>query len=152
MKLADPAVFATCFAALYAAHHVGDHWLQTHHQAITKGRTDRDGALACLRHVLTLTALKGAALALAIAVTGIRFPLYGLFLAVALLIDAASHAWADRRITLLALADRIGKGEFARLGDVMAAPAGTGAYALDQSWHIGWLFLTALIAALGATS
>ncbi|SEG90968.1 hypothetical protein SAMN04489712_1282 [Thermomonospora echinospora] len=63
--------------------------------------------------------------------------------------DGISHYWADRRTTLLRLARLVGKGEFAELGDGAAAPAGTGAYALDQSWHIGWLFAAALIACLG---
>src|SRR5690606_5472138 len=76
--------------------------------------------------------------------------------ATALAVDAISHYWADRRTTLLALADWLGrtvlpgKGEFARLGDGSAAPTGTGAYALDQSWHVGWLFAARLRAALGA--
>jgi hypothetical protein len=48
-----------------------------------------------------------------------------------------------------------GKGEFWHLG----APRpghddnpclGTGAYALDQSWHIAWLFISALVIAGGA--
>lgn len=52
-------------------------------------------------------------------------------------------------MTLARLADRLGKGEFARLGDGAAAPAGTGAYALDQSWHVAWLLIAALIACMG---
>lgn len=149
---ADPAAFAAVFAALYAAHELGDHWVQTHHQALTKGRPDRTGRLACLRHVASLTAVKAVALALVAVVCGITFPAGGALVAVALGIDAVSHYWADRRSTLAALADRIGKGDFARLGDGMAAPTGTGAYALDQSWHIAWLLVTALIAAFGATT
>jgi hypothetical protein len=29
------AVFAAVFVALYVGHTVGDHWIQTHHQACT---------------------------------------------------------------------------------------------------------------------
>jgi hypothetical protein len=32
-----------------------------------------------------------------------------------------------------------------RPGTDDAAHLGTGAYALDQSWHVGWLFIAALI-------
>jgi len=149
---ADPAVFAAVFAALYAAHELGDHWVQTHHQALTKGRPDTIGRLACLRHVATLTVVKAAALVLVVLVCGISFPFGGALVALALGVDAASHYWADRRTTLAALADRLGKGDFARLDDGFAAPVGTGAYALDQSWHIAWLLITALLAALGTAA
>jgi len=123
-------VFAAVFATLYAAHHVGDHWVQTHRQACRKADRTPQGQLACLAHAVSLTLTKMAALAL--------------------LVDTVSHYWADRRWTLRDLADRAGKGDFYRLGLAEAAPTGTGAYALDQSWHIGWLFITALIIAWGA--
>jgi len=140
-------VFASVFAALYAAHHVGDHWVQTHRQASMKSEPGKTGQWACFEHVFWLTVTKAAALALLWYVT--RLPL-GWTLAPALLIDAASHYWADRRYTLHALAKRLGKTDFYNLGLPKAAPCGTGAYALDQSWHVGWLFLTSLITAVGA--
>lgn len=69
---------------------------------------------------------------------------------------SASHYAADRRRPLLSLARWLGatvvpgKDGFWHLG--VPRPGrddnpclGTGAYALDQSWHIGWLFITALI-------
>lgn len=136
--------FAASFGALYAAHSVGDHWVQTHAQACTKGAPGRTGRLACARHVATLTGTKMIALGLVMLVTGLR--LDGPWLAAGLLVDAASHYWADRRTTLARLAETVGKGDFYRMGDGLAS----GAYALDQSWHIGWLFITALIIAGGA--
>ncbi|MCP9951424.1 transcriptional regulator [Actinomadura madurae] len=153
---ADPIVFPAVFAALYAAHEVGDHWLQTHRQACGKGAPGWRGRILCARHVATLTAVKAAALALTAVVLGLPVNPYAA--AAALAVDAVSHYWADRRSTLLALADWLGrtilpgKGEFARLGDGAAAPTGTGAYALDQSWHIGWLFAAALLASLGVSA
>jgi hypothetical protein len=56
-----------------------------------------------------------------------------------------SHWWADRRAPLARLAERVGKSEFCDLGDPGAAPCGTGAYQLDQSWHIAWLWITTII-------
>ena len=150
---ADAGTFAAVFVSLYAAHEVADHWLQTHHQACGKGAPGWAGRILCARHVTTLTATKGAALLLAAVVLGIG--LHPVAVLVGLGVDAVSHYWADRRTTLAALADRLGrrlipgKGDFARLGDGMAAPTGTGAYALDQSWHVGWLFVTSLVVGLG---
>ncbi|MEU4827129.1 transcriptional regulator [Actinomadura sp. NPDC023710] len=150
---ADPIVFPAVFAALYAAHEVGDHWLQTHGQACGKGAPGWRGRILCARHVAVLTAVKAAAVALVAVV--LALPVNPYAAAAALVVDAASHYWADRRSTLLALADWLGrhlipgKEEFARLGDGATAPTGTGTYALDQSWHVGWLLAAALLASLG---
>ncbi|WP_329087944.1 DUF3307 domain-containing protein [Streptosporangium sp. NBC_01469] len=144
------AVFAAVFVALFAAHSVGDHWVQTHHQACAKGAPTAAGRLACLRHVVTLTATKTAALAALALVTGLT--LHPIALLAGLGVDALSHYWADRRMTLARLAEALGKGGFYRLGAPRpgtddAPHLGTGAYALDQSWHIGFLFIAALIIA-----
>lgn len=147
------AAFAAVFCALYAAHSVGDHWVQTHHQALTKGGCGRAGRLACAAHVATLTATKAAALAALALATGLALSPWAAALGLA--VDALSHYWADRRTTLAALAERLGKSDFYRLGAPRpghddAPHLGTGAYALDQSWHHLWLFITALIIAGGA--
>lgn len=153
------ATFAAAFAALYAAHSFGDHWVQTHTQACGKGAPTRAGRLACARHVATLASTKLLALGLVMLVTGLRPD--GLWLVVGLLIDAVSHYWADRaakhpngtrRVTLAALAERLGKGDFYRMGSPRMGHGdqphlGTGAYALDQSWHVAWLFVAALFIA-----
>jgi hypothetical protein len=87
-------------------------------------------------------------------VTGLRAG--PVFVVLGLGADAVSHYWADRRVTLARLAALVpGTGGFWTLG----APRpgrddnpclGTGAYALDQSWHVGWLFVAALLIAAGA--
>lgn len=153
------AVFAASFAALFAAHSFGDHWYgQTHKQALGKGARGKhahEGRKHCLGHVLLLTGHKVAFLVSICLVTGLRPSL--LFVTVGLLVDAVSHYWADRRFTLQWLAEHTGKGEFYQLGSNTVDAAGkqafhlgTGAHALDQSWHIGWLFIAALIIAAGA--
>lgn len=145
--------FAAVFAALYCAHQVGDHWIQSGWQAGNKHRRDRTGRLACAAHVTTLTITK---LVFVAAVTAALLqPFQPGWLIAALAVDAVSHYWADRRFTLAWLCARLGKGDFYRLGaprpDRDDNPSlGTGAYALDQSWHIAWLFVTALIATVGA--
>jgi hypothetical protein len=144
---------AVAFAALFAAHQVADHWIQTGHQAAAKGRRDWSGRLACARHISTLTATKLAALAAAFTVCAL--PVRPAWWIAALGVDAASHYWADRRFTLRALAERTGSGQFFDLGVPRDGrddnpSLGTGAYALDQSFHVGWLFIAALILAAGA--
>ncbi|MGN9782954.1 DUF3307 domain-containing protein [Nonomuraea sp. ZG12] len=146
--MTNTADFAAVFVTLYVAHSVGDHWVQTHHQACAKGAPTNAGRLACLRHVITLTLTKGIAfVALALA-TGLTTEPLSLFAGFA--VDALSHYWADRRTTLARLAKLIGKDAFFRMGLPRPgtddpAHLGTGAYALDQSWHVGWLFIAALI-------
>ncbi|MEV6985006.1 DUF3307 domain-containing protein [Sphaerisporangium sp. NPDC051017] len=146
------ATFAAVFAALYAAHTFGDHWVQTHHQACGKAASGWPGRLACARHVATLTATKLLAVAALLVFTDLT--VHPAALAVGVVVDAASHYAADRRRPLAWLAEVIGKGEFFRFGAPRpgtgdAPHLGTGAYALDQSWHVAWLFIAALIIAAG---
>ncbi|MEV6535930.1 transcriptional regulator [Streptomyces sp. NPDC051639] len=153
------AVFAAVFVALYVAHSVGDHWVQTSHQAAEKGRPGWVGRLADARHVLGLTITKGIALAAVVLVLDIPVTVTGLVAGLG--VDAVTHWWADRRTTLAWLAKVTGKTEFLSLGtpahpahpvtaDGRYAPTlGTGAYALDQSFHHLFLGIAALfIAAL----
>lgn len=145
------AAFAAAFAALYAAHEVADHWVQSDHQARIKGARTAEGQRACAGHVATLTVTKGLALAATSRVAGLRLS-PGRTLA-ALVLDAATHYWIDRRYTLRGLAHRLdpvnGKGGFYDAGDPAYAPVGTGAYALDQAAHVAMLWAAALIIASG---
>ncbi|MEU0067222.1 transcriptional regulator [Streptomyces albidoflavus] len=154
---ATAATFAATFAALYIGHTVGDHWVQTDHQADTKSWAGRTGRLSCARHVLTLTLTKVVLLVPIVLVLGLPVGALGLTLGLGL--DAASHYWADRRTTLRRLAYRLGRDEMYILGTPehpahpvadegdWAPTLGTGAYAMDQSWHILWLGIAALIIA-----
>ncbi|MET7795669.1 DUF3307 domain-containing protein [Streptomyces decoyicus] len=151
------AVFAAVFIALYVAHSVGDHWLQSSCQAADKGMPGRVGRLACSRHVLGLTLTK--LLALLAVVLLLDLPVTATGVTIGLTVDAITHWWADRRTTLAWLAKVTGKAEFYRLGTPAhpahpvtdkgkpAAHLGTGAYALDQSFHHLWLLVAALIIA-----
>jgi hypothetical protein len=153
-------IFAVTFAALYAAHTFADHWVQTHGQAQGKGAPDAWGRGSCLQHVLTLTAVKALFLGLVFWATGVQPPAWAAVLVLAL--DASTHYWADRAafhpgkegrmVTLEALAHRVGKHGFWILGrgtvDADGKPVatlGTGAYALDQSFHVVMLFVAALL-------
>ncbi|MER7050643.1 transcriptional regulator [Streptomyces jumonjinensis] len=150
-------VFAAVFVALYIAHSVGDHWVQTSAQSNAKGKPGWTGRLADTRHILTLTLTKG--IVLSAVVWALDIPVTTLGIVAGLGVDAASHWWADRRSTLARLAKALGKEEFYGLGTGAhpmhpvtadgkpAATIGTGAYALDQSFHHLFLGVAALLIA-----
>lgn len=137
---------ASVFIALFVGHTVGDHWVQTGHQAAHKHLPGKEGHLSCLRHVAGLTATKIILLLPLLNQTDVN----PLFLCAGLMIDALSHYWADRRTTLERLAKWLGKGDFYRLGTDTThrqspdgSHIGTGWYALDQSFHYFFLFVSA---------
>lgn len=165
-------IFAGAAVALYAAHHVGDYWVQTDHQARHKGDAGTDGRLQCLAHVVTYLLTQQAFLIMLAAVTDWRPDAWQL--AAAMVISGATHYMADRREhgLMFWLARRIpGKAAFLELGrprgrvvnswgaampghPVESAPIdnpqlATGAWALDQAWHIFWgVFVAALVISL----
>ncbi|MFF3159951.1 transcriptional regulator [Streptomyces sp. NPDC057910] len=158
------ATFGAVFATLWAGNNVGDHWVQTTTQSIQKGwhngqpgQSSRAGRLACTRHVISLTITKG--IFMAAAYFTLDLPLTTLGLTVGFGLDALSHWWADRRTSLAWLAKATCKTEFYNFGtgsgpshpvDSEGKPAahlGTGAYALDQSFHALFLFIASLLIA-----
>lgn len=139
---ASPAArFAACYIAMLCAHNIADYWAQTSHQAHNKGRhgdaqENAAGRRACLAHVATYT-LSGTVAVCAVSKVlhldaTVRGVLTGQF------VSAASHYFADRGHTLRALAHRTGRGEFYDKG---------GGPTLDQSWHLIWLAVAALVTA-----
>lgn len=141
-------MFAIIFIALWVGHGLGDLWVQTHTQARDKGLPGNKGRKACATHVATLTLVKLAVLGITMLVLGLGVSPAGLILGTA--VDAASHYWADRRVTLARLAHALGKDAFYTLGAPRPGrddnpTLGSGAYALDQAWHHGWLWAAALV-------
>lgn len=133
------AVLSAVGFTLFVAHRVGDYWVQTDDQASKKGKPGNVGRLADLRHVASLTATKIVMLVLLIPL-GLHLTVVGT--TVGLGIDAVSHYWADRRTTLARLAKIIpGKVNFYNLADHGI----NGAHELDQSFHIAFLWVTAII-------
>jgi hypothetical protein len=143
----EPGAFAAAFAALYTAHQVADHWVQTRWQAATKAEPGWLGRLACAAHVGTYTLTAMVLLATTIAATGMHAD--PLRIALGLLLSAVTHYLADRRAPLIALAEWVGRIRFyaygiPRPGRDDNPSLGTGAYALDQSFHLFFLFFAAL--------
>jgi hypothetical protein len=128
--------FATVFVALFVAHQVADHWVQTDHQAQSKGGDGWHARAACAAHVVTYTATAAIALAVTVYVTGIE--LSPARAALGLAVSAVTHYVADRRTPLRRMAATFGKGAYWDRG---------GAYPLDQSFHYLWLWVAALICA-----
>jgi hypothetical protein len=151
IDLAPAVSFAVVLPALLVAHQVADHWVQTDHQAGQKGRPGWAGRWACGKHVTTYTVVTTLAV---LAVWGLfALPLSVAGVVAGQVVSAVTHYWADRRSTLAALAEATGSGAFYRLG--VPRPGrddnpslGTGAYALDQSWHWLWLGVAAAVTAL----
>lgn len=157
--------------ALYAGHHVGDYWVQTDHQAQHKGQEGSAGVIACAMHVGTYTLTQAVFLGVTAWVADFRWNVWA-FLA-GLTVSAVSHYLADRREygIMFRIARLLpGKARFLTLGVPRAGltfyghnadhtddveveatdnpSLGTGAWALDQSWHIFWgVFVAALVIA-----
>ncbi|MFI9783240.1 transcriptional regulator [Kitasatospora sp. NPDC051984] len=162
MISARAARFAAAYALLRSAADVADHWIQTDHQARTKGQHDGHegqssaaGRAACAAHVAAYVATQGLALWGGARLLGVR--LRPVPVAAALTVSAVTHYAADRREPLRRLAEATGKGDFYALGaDVVDTSTaedgitgrhlGRGSYALDQAWHHGWETVAALIA------
>lgn len=137
--MSTATTFAAVAASFYAAHQVGDYWVQTSGQARAKGMPGWPGRRACAAHVATHTLT--LALFLGAAWLWLGLPLSVLWVAAGLATEAASHYFADRRGPLARVADATGSGGFWRAGEGLA----TGAALLDQAWHWGWMFASALI-------
>lgn len=130
----------TLYAALFVSHQVADHWIQTGCQSFGKGAKGWPGRIACAKHVA------GHMVTSVVCLTMLN--LIGVHLspgrmAMGLAVVAVTHYWADRREPLKKLAYRLGKKGFYHLGNP-AESLGTGAYALDQSFHFWWLFVAAI--------
>jgi hypothetical protein len=163
------ADFAAVGLTLYAAHHVGDYWVQTDHQARHKGLAGRAGRDACVAHVASYVLTQFAFLFIIKATLGVGLSDSGLL--ASLTVSGVTHYLADRREhgPMFWLASKLpGKAAFMALGrpraldslDLRRADGGevvlirednpqlaTGAWALDQAWHIFWgVFVAAILA------
>jgi hypothetical protein len=110
--------------------------VQTQAQADRKALPTWLGRLHCLGHVATYTLTALVALLTVGLATNTTVPLWRLI--TGLVVSAVSHYIADRRTPLRRLAIALGKSE-------VWVEHGGGLYALDQAWHIGFLFIAALL-------
>lgn len=145
---------AAAFAAMLAGHYIGDQWVQTSSQACKKALDGNGRACAvwhCAKHVITWTAV--TVLFLAAAGWWLHLPLRPGWLVAGIVVNAVTHFVADLRTPLLWLGRLLGRSQYLTYAQVMR-PAGadrygpgTAVFELDQSWHIAWLLVAALLVA-----
>lgn len=140
-------VFAVAWIALFTAHQLGDFWLQTDAMAAVKVQPGWRGRVVCAAHAGVHVLVGAALLAAAARVLDVPVSVHGA--AAGLGLVGLTHFAADRRVLIRRLARVSGSGGFVEFGleDGKATHLGTGAYALDQSWHLVWLFAGALLVA-----
>ncbi|MFF7631413.1 hypothetical protein [Streptomyces cyaneofuscatus] len=149
--MTSKAVRATAaYAALNAAHEVGDYWIQQDSDSVAKGRHGAEGRAACARHVATYTATQTIALAAADRALGLR--LDWRWAAAAVTVSAVTHYIADRSggrwgetgpsTRMVRFARRAGHANWLER-DPGAGPL------MDQAWHKGWIAVAAVVAAGG---
>ncbi|WP_328427852.1 hypothetical protein [Streptomyces sp. NBC_00443] len=150
-ETSSAARFAALYAALTAAHEVGDYWVQQDADAVAKGKPGREGVTAAVRHVATYTATQAVAVAAVNRAFGLR--LSWRRAAAGLALSAATHYVADRCAgqwsdngpgapLLVRLAHDAGHSPWLTK-DPAAGPL------MDQAWHKGWIALAAAVAAGG---
>lgn len=137
--MSAPATFAAIAVTVYAAHQVGDYWVQTGEQAARKGLPGWPGRRACAAHVATYTITLLAFIVLLQVWTDPALSVPWLWAGLAA--NAVTHYFSDRRRPLAWVAAKLGKRGFYEAGSGLA----TGAGLLDQAWHWGWLFASALV-------
>lgn len=150
MQPVDLALLGGLALPMFAAHNLADHPFQPSQWAAAKGACNHSGATACAKHILVVVLLQALAV---LAVVGLTETVVSpVAVVTGIGFTAWSHYWFDRRFTAAGLYEAIKKTSFARLGtprpDHDDAPhLGTGAYRMDQDWHILWLAISALIIA-----
>jgi hypothetical protein len=153
--LVRAATAALAFAAMLAGHYIGDQWVQTSGQACKKalnGAESRGCAVwHCAKHVTTWSVT--TVVFLVGACWWLHLPVRPGWLAAGVAVNAVTHFVADLRTPLIWLALRLRLGGYIEHAQVVR-PAGaertgpgTGLFHLDQSWHIGWLLVAALLVA-----
>lgn len=136
MPRVNPLRYAVLAATLYAAHTVGDHIVQTDHQAAGKATSWR----AMAGHIAGYQATQAAAVAAVLRATGLRASRRGLVAGA--LLSGVTHAILDRRWPVTAILRATRSPRFAE----MAAPL-CGPYLADQALHHGCLALAAALMA-----
>jgi hypothetical protein len=136
------AIAAISWIALHAGHMVGDHIVQTPSQSAGKAAPLRPGTHPwrgwswCVKHVAAYTACQAIFVAAAAFVVPMTFP----GAVAALLVSAGTHAVIDRRWIVAAIMKLKRSPEWRE-----------GPYLVDQSLHLGCLFIAALTAAKVST-
>lgn len=134
--IVDPLKFAVLLPVLWAAHNVGDHLVQTDHQAMHKAH---DWS-AMAGHIGGYQTTQAVAVGAVTAATGLRCNRWALLAGT--VASAATHAFIDRRWPVRKLLIATRSPGFSE----MRTPI-FGMYQADQALHHGCLLVTALLMA-----
>ncbi len=142
----DPAVvvrqitFVVALLALFVGHQLGDHVLQTDHQAAAKSGSGWTAARAMAGHLLSYHLAAGAVLG--VTAYALHLPLSAAGVGAGFGFSAVTHALLDRRWPVRLVLRRTGSPGFAE----QASPV-CGMYVADQALHWLALLLSALLIA-----
>ena len=134
--MVDPLRLAVLLPTLWAAHNVGDHLIQTDHQAARKATTWS----AMAGHIGGYQTTQAVAVGAVLVATGLRCNRWALLTGA--VFSAGTHAFIDRRWPVLKLLQRTGSAGFADLTTPINGP-----YQADQALHHGCLLIAALVMA-----
>jgi hypothetical protein len=144
----DPAVgsrsivFVVALVVFNVAHQIGDHVLQTDHQAARKAEPGWVGVRAMAGHLLTYHLGAGGLLLGTFAVLGLPLTVTGV--AAGLACSAVTHGLLDRRWPVRAMLRAVRASRFAESTSPVC-----GMYQADQAWHRLALLASALLVSAG---
>jgi hypothetical protein len=131
-------VFVVALVAFNVAHQIGDHVLQTDHQAARKSEPGWIGVRAMAGHLVTYHAAAAGLLIGTFAALGL--PLSAAGLVAGLACSAVTHGLLDRRWLVRALLRAVRAPRFAESTTPVC-----GMYQADQAWHRLALLASALL-------
>jgi hypothetical protein len=133
-------VFTVALLALFVAHQIGDHVLQTDRQAATKTERGQRGLRGMLGHLAVYHLMAAGLLITTETVLGLPLPTTGLV--VGLAFSALTHALLDRRWPVRAI---LRATQAPRFADATSPVCGM--YVADQALHQLALLVSALLIA-----
>ncbi|MFI5839126.1 DUF3307 domain-containing protein [Catenuloplanes sp. NPDC051500] len=138
--IAQQLTFVITLLALIVGHQLGDHVMQTDHQAANKAGKGRTAAGAMAGHLAAYHLTVGAVLA--VTAWAMHLQLTWLGVVAGLLFSVVTHAILDRRAVVRLVLQHTGSREFAD----QTSPV-CGMYVADQSLHWACLLVSALLMA-----
>ncbi|MDP9796475.1 hypothetical protein J2S43_004987 [Catenuloplanes nepalensis] len=137
---AQQLTFVVTLLALIVGHQLGDHVMQTDHQAANKAGRGRSAVTAMLGHLTAYHATAGVVLFVTAWALQLQLTWFGV--TAGLLFSVITHAILDRRAVVRLVLQHTGSREFAD----QTTPV-CGMYVADQSLHWACLLISALLMA-----
>ena len=139
--LSRSVVFVVALVVLLVAHQIGDHVVQTDHQAARKAGTGTAAVRAMAGHLIGYHVVAAVLIVSTFALLGLPLTIGGMLAGLGF--SALTHAVLDRRVVVRALLRALGSPQFAESTSPVC-----GLYAADQALHHLALLVSALLIAL----